>query len=133
MKALTVAQLAKSGGVGVETVRYYQRQGLMTRPPGVGRPGAGIRHYGSEDVRRLGFIRAAQAAGFSLREIARLIALEATDDRAEVRSIAARRIAALDGEIAAMVRARDALAQLARRCEATSDGPCPVLSAFDRP
>lgn len=132
LSGLTVSQLARAGGVGVETVRYYQRQGLMPRPPQVGQPGGGIRHYGERDVHRLNFIRGAQAAGFKLREIARLLELEQTDDRAEVRVIARERIAILDGEIAAMQRARDALARLAGQCERTARGkPCPILDAFD--
>ena len=133
MAGLTVAELARAGGVGVETVRYYQRQGLMPRPPQLGRPGAGIRHYGERDVHRLNFIRRAQAAGFKLREIGRLLQLEETDDRAEVRQLARARIAALDDEIAAMQRARDALKRLAGQCERTEKGrPCPILDAFDR-
>jgi len=130
--ALTVSQLARAGGVGVETVRYYQREGLMPRPPGVGKSGAGIRHYGERDVHRLNFIRGAQAAGFKLREIARLLELEETDDRAEVRRIARERITALAEEIASMTRARAALERLAGECERTSRGqPCPILDAFD--
>lgn len=132
MAALTVSQLARAGGVGVETVRYYQREGLMPRPPGVGKSGAGIRHYGERDVHRLNFIRGAQAAGFKLREIARLLELEETDDRAEVRRIARERITALAEEIASMTRARAALERLAGECERTSRGqPCPILDAFD--
>lgn len=133
MAGLTVSELARAGGVGVETVRYYQRQGLMPRPPELGRPGAGIRHYGERDVHRLNFIRGAQAAGFRLKEIARLLRLEETDERAEVRHIARGRIAALETEIAALQQARDALERLAGQCERTGRGrPCPILDAFDR-
>lgn len=132
MGGLTVSQLARAGGVGVETVRYYQRQGLMPRPADLGRPGAGVRHYGEQDVHRLNFIRGAQAAGFKLKEIARLLALEESDDRAEVRQLARGRIAKLDEEIAGLQHARDALERLANRCERTRKGPCPILDAFDR-
>jgi MerR family mercuric resistance operon transcriptional regulator len=131
MASLTVSQLARAGGVGVETVRYYQRQGLMQRPREVGQAGAGIRHYDQKDVHRLSFIRGAQAAGFKLREIARLLELEEIDDRAEVRKIARSRVAVLDEEIATMQRARDALERLAGECEQSRKGPCPVLNAFD--
>jgi MerR family mercuric resistance operon transcriptional regulator len=132
MAGLTVSQLARAASVGVETVRYYQRQGLMAKPAQTGQSGAGIRHYGQADVRRLNFIRAAQTAGFKLKEIARLLELEETNDRAEVRAIARARVALLDEEIAAMTRARDALEKLAGECERSSKGPCPVLNAFDR-
>lgn len=128
---LTVAQLARAADVGVETVRFYQRKGLLPRPPTIGQSGAGIRHYGTEDLRRLRFIRMAQAAGFTLREIARLLELESHGDRREVRQIAAARVAAIDGQIAELVRARDALARLAAECARGGEGPCPILNAFE--
>lgn len=130
---LTIAGLARRGGVGVETVRYYQRRGLLrtpSRPSGGDATGA-VRRYGEADVRRLRFIRAAQAAGFTLDEIVELLALDATDDRTRARALATTRIAALDERIAELVAARDALSRLARRCGEGSSGPCPILSAFD--
>ena len=129
--ALTVAQLARAGGVGVETIRYYQRLGLMSRPASVGKTGTGIRHYDERDVRRLRFIRGAQTAGFKLQEIERLLELEQTNDRVEVREIARNRIAMLDAQIATMQKARGALARLAHECERSGEGPCPILGAFD--
>ena len=69
MKPMTIAGLAREGGVGVETIRYYQRRGLLDTPE---RPGGGTRRYGEADMRRLRFIRSAQAAGFTLDEIAAL-------------------------------------------------------------
>lgn len=71
MTSMTIARLACEGGVGVETVRYYQRRGLLDtpdRPHGAGIAG-GIRRYGAADVRQLRFIRYAQAAGFTLEQI----------------------------------------------------------------
>lgn len=132
-RALTISQLAQAGGVGVETVRFYQRKGLMPRPGAVGQAGAGTRHYGAQDVRRLRFIRSAQAAGFALREIARLLELDDSGgDRAQVRALARARVVALDAEMAALGRARDALDRLAGACERTKAGqPCPILSAFE--
>lgn len=134
--ALTISELAHSAGVGVETVRFYQRKQLLPRPGGVGRAGAGIRHYGAEDVGRLRFIRSAQAAGFALREIARLLELDGDGgasgaERAEVRALARARVAAIDAQIATLRAARDALDRLAGECERTRDGPCPILGAFD--
>ena len=126
MQELTIAGLARAGGVGVETVRYYQRRGLLATPERLGITGAsGVRRYGEQDVRRLRFIRAAQAAGFTLEQIAELIALDATDDRARARALARERIAALDAKIAELTAARDALSRLARACGAGSAGPCP--------
>lgn len=88
--ATTIAGLAREGGVGVETVRYYQRRGLLDtpdRPNGSGSSG-GIRRYGPNDVRRLRFIRSAQGAGFTLEQISELLALDAIDDRARARQLA---------------------------------------------
>lgn len=124
---LTIGSLAREGGVGVETVRYYQRRGLLALP----RRGDGIRRYGSEDLRRLRFIRTAQAAGFTLEQVGELLALDATEDRAKARTLARERIIALDAKIAELQTARDALKRLAREC-ASSTGPCPIIAAFDQ-
>ncbi len=131
----TIAGLAREGGVGVETIRYYQRQGLLDtpdRPEGAGRAG-GIRRYGEADARRLRFIRSGQAAGFTLEQIGELLALDATDDRARVRELAEQRIAALDAQIATLQAARASLSQLAAECGGGAAGPCPILLSFDTP
>lgn len=131
--ALTISGLAGAGGVGVETIRYYQRRGLLTepaRPTGSGMTG-GIRRYGAEDVRRLRFIRSAQAAGFTLGEIAELLALDVGQDRQRARELAETRIVAIDAEIEKLRQAREALLRLAGDCAAIDSGPCPILAAFD--
>lgn len=133
MPSLTIAGLARAGGVGVETVRYYQRRGLIETPgrdDGAGRGGA-IRHYGDDHVRQLRFIRAAQAAGFTLEQISELLALDATHDRERARALAQEQIATLDARIAALEEARAALHKLARACGEGDAGPCPILTAFD--
>lgn len=130
---LTIAKLAKAGGVGVETIRYYQRRGLL-RVPERSQPtsdGGAIRRYGEDDVRTLRFIRSAQAAGFKLDEIAELIGLARQDDRQRARALARARVAELDARIAEMRSARDALVRLERDCGATLTGPCPIFSAFE--
>ena len=127
-KSDTIGALAKSAGVGVETVRYYQRRGLLREPA---RPPREVRRYGEADVKRLRFIRSAQAAGFTLAEIGELLALDAADDRARARELAQARVAAIDAKIEEMREARDALAGLATVCAKTRGGPCPILSAFD--
>jgi MerR family mercuric resistance operon transcriptional regulator len=124
----TIGGLAKAAGVGVETVRYYQRRGLLTEPP---RPPGEVRRYGEDDVRRLRFIRSAQAAGFTLSEIRELLDLSAADDRARARELAQARVAALDAKMEELRRARDALAGLATACAKQRGGACPILSAFD--
>lgn len=134
MQALTIGNLAQEGGVGVETVRYYQRRGLLgtpERPRGPGH-GGGIRRYGENDVRRLRFIRSAQAAGFTLDQIGELLALDATDDRARARELANQRIAELDAQIRHLENVRTSLHRLARECGSGAAGPCPILTSFDR-
>ena len=125
----TIGGLARTAGVGVETVRYYQRRGLLSEPA---RPPGEVRRYGDDDVRRLTFIRSAQAAGFTLNEIGELIALDASDDRARVRELAEARVAAIDEKIEELKEARDALSGLAHDCASKRKGPCPILKAFDR-
>ena len=125
----TIGALAKAAGVGVETVRYYQRRGLLIEPA---RPHGEVRRYGDEDVRRLKFIRAAQAAGFTLAEIGELLELSASDDRVRARELAQARVASLDEKIAEMKEAREALSALAMACSKQRGGNCPILSAFDR-
>jgi MerR family mercuric resistance operon transcriptional regulator len=128
----TIAGFARKGGVGVETIRYYQRRGLLKTPPRAGsasRSGS-IRRYGDEDLRQLHFIRKAQTAGFTLEQIAELIALDATQGRARARALAKERITALDAKISELQQAREALSRLSAEC-ASSRGPCPILRAFD--
>jgi MerR family mercuric resistance operon transcriptional regulator len=124
----TIGGLAKAAGVGVETVRYYQRRGLLAEPP---RPPREVRRYGPADLKRLRFIRSAQAAGFTLAEIKELIDLDASDDRARARKLAQERVGALDAKIEALREARDALAALAEACAGKRSGPCPILAAFE--
>ena len=124
----TIGGLARAAGVGVETVRYYQRIGLLPEPA---RPPGEVRRYGDKDVKRLKFIRSAQTAGFTLAEIGELLELDASDDRARARELARARVAALDAKIADLKQARDALAGLARACASKRGGPCPILGAFE--
>jgi MerR family mercuric resistance operon transcriptional regulator len=127
LQSLTIGKLAAAGEVGVETVRYYQRRGLLATPT----RDDGIRRYGTDDLRRLKFIRQAQAAGFTLEEIRELLELDASDDRTRARTLANERVKALDAKIAELERARNALKRLARECGSGSPGPCPILKSFD--
>jgi MerR family mercuric resistance operon transcriptional regulator len=127
MNLLTIGEFAAAGCVGVETVRFYQRRNLLRTPARRG----GIRHYNPEDVRRLRFIRQAQAAGFTLEEIRELLELDASEDRGRARELSKARVEALDAKIAELQRARDALRRLASECAEGSTGPCPILASFD--
>lgn len=126
-RSLTIGKLAAAGGVGVETIRFYQRRGLLQEPTRE----SGIRRYGGEDLRRLRFIRQAQSAGFTLEEIRELLDLDASDDRARARELARARVAALDEKIEQLREARDALAALATACAGQRGGACPILTAFE--
>ena len=130
--ALTISELARSGGVGVETIRFYQRKGLLFDPKPGANPGAtNHRHYGDEELRRLRFVRSAQRAGFTLEEIGELLALDSSEDRAAVRDLAKKRIATLDAKIFELLSARRSLEALAKQCETGGEGPCPIIAAFE--
>ncbi len=124
---LTIGKLAEAGGVGVETIRFYQRRNLLATP---GRDG-GIRRYGDEDLRRLRFIRKAQRAGFTLEEIRELIALDSGHDHRRAHEMAQTRMAKLDGKIAELQRARHSLERLVADCAKGGPGSCPILAAFE--
>lgn len=126
-RSLTIGSLATAAGVGVETVRFYQRKGLLETPT----RDRGIRRYSDEDLRRLRFIKQAQAAGFTLSEISELLELDATGDRQRAHELATARVAALDRRIAELQRARDALGRLAKECGSGTAGPCPILTSFE--
>ena len=126
-RSFTISKLAAAAGVGIETVRFYQRTGLL--PLAI--RGTGIRRYGEGDLRRLRFIKQAQTAGFTLAEIKELLELDAGEDRARARELARARIQALNTKIEELERARDGLERLARQCASGTTGPCPILTAFD--
>ncbi|MCA1493420.1 MerR family transcriptional regulator [Ensifer sp. NBAIM29] len=123
---LTIGKLAAAGGVGVETIRFYQRKGLLATP----KPLEGVRRYGREDVRRLRFIKQAQTAGFTLEEIGELLALDAGENRAAARQLAKKRLEQLDARIGQLLRAREALRKLVSECAEDKTGPCPILASF---
>lgn len=127
MNAMTIGKLAAAGGVGVETVRFYQRRGLLAEPERNG----GVRRYDQTDLSRLRFIRSAQAGGFTLAEIAELLALDATEERARARELANKRIKEIDEKISALKNARLSLRRLADECAEGGAGRCPIIKAFE--
>ena len=129
MPEMTIARLARAAGVGVETVRYYQRRGLMPVPRAAG--DSAYRHYEASHLQRLRFIRRAQAAGFTLEEIGELLSLDRTSDRPRVRELAGERLKALDAQLADIEAARGALKRLLGACRGSDKGPCPIIEAFD--
>ncbi|MFU8858700.1 MAG: MerR family transcriptional regulator [Deferrisomatales bacterium] len=125
----TIGQVAKAAGVGVETVRFYERKGLVARPA---RAEGGFRRYPPETVSRVRFIRNTQKLGFTLREIAELLALRADPSCEEVRARAEDKLAGINGKIASLERMRAVLEELVGRCRAFGTGTeCPILAAME--
>lgn len=133
MEHLTIGRLARAAGVGIETVRFYQRRGLIARPP---RPQQGFREYSRATLERLRFIREAQQLGFSLREIEELLALWTIDgsDCGQVRARAAAKLEDVEAKIAQLERVRAALRALVERCPGRGrlDG-CSIINAIVAP
>lgn len=115
MTALTIGAIAKRTGLGVQTVRFYEREGLLEEPP---RSSSGYRTYGESAVRRLGFIRRAQELGFSLKEIRELISLEQNEaaDCDQVRGIANAKLDTIEDKIADLKRMQAALEKVVQSC-----------------
>jgi MerR family copper efflux transcriptional regulator len=131
MTTLTIGRLAEAAGVEVSTIRYYERRGLV-RPNA--RRSSGYREYTDEAVRRVRFIRHAQALGFTLEEIAELLLLRITPniDCGAVRARASEKLANVNARLAELERIRDALAKLVAACPA--QGPmtrCTILDTLD--
>ena len=124
---LTIGRLARAAGVGVETIRYYQRRNLL--PAAL--PAAGVRRYGLDLVHRVYFIKRAQSLGFTLDEVASLLTLQDGHDRSSVRAIAAARLEQIDAKIAALSAMSDTLNQLLLQC-AREDGDhhCPIIACL---
>jgi len=131
MTTLSIGRLADASGVGVETIRFYEREGLLEEP---GRTPAGYRQYAPEAVARLGFIRRAKRLGFSLGEIRELLTLaNAEGDRARVKSMAEHKLVEIERRIEELQRMRAALAGLTRQC--SGHGPvegCPIVETLAR-
>jgi len=131
MQGLTIGKVAGQAGVGVETVRFYERSGLIDQPP---RTGAGYRKYPEETVRRIRFIRHAKELGFSLKEIGELLDLQ-NDPAATCGDIQKRAEAKLDDigrRIKELEKMRDVLAGLVESCSHNKPiGECPILSVVE--
>lgn len=132
--ALTIGRAAREAGVGVETIRFYERQGLIEQPV---RPTAsGARRYPVEVVERVKFIREAQHLGFTLREVRDLLALkeEPTSDCSEVRERASQKLADVRHKIARLQEIEHALRSLIERCPAQGSlSNCSIMEALSSP
>lgn len=129
-KPLTIGKLAQEAGVGIETIRYYQRVHLLP-PPEPAPPGKTFRHYPAEMVARLQFIKRAQNLGFSLEEIRALLLLNDGTERNKVRQLAASRLGNVRSKIADLQRIESTLVHLLHTCEHTdATHSCPIIAQF---
>ncbi|MHB1565452.1 MAG: Hg(II)-responsive transcriptional regulator [Acidiferrobacter sp.] len=124
----TIGTLAAAAGVHVETIRFYQREGLLLQPP---RPYGSIRHYGATEVERVRFIKASQRLGFSLEEVRELLKLEDGAHCDEARLLAEQRLQDVRGRLADLYRIEVVLGELVQRCGAARGAvKCPLIHAL---
>lgn len=127
--ALTIGALAGEAGVGVETIRYYQRRGLVNEPQ---RPYGGIRRYDADDVKRLRFIRVAQELGFSLNEVGELLELADGIGCEEAQRLASAKLEQVHARRAKLGRIETVLKELLKRCRTeTGRTSCPLIEALE--
>ena len=126
-QTMTIGRLAKTAGVGVETIRYYQQRGLLPVPMAVG----AYRHYPFAMNARIRFIKRAQELGFTLDEISELLRLEDGTDRVSIRRIATARLDQIEQKLTDLRRMQKTLRHLVGACEHTSQGlPCPIIATL---
>jgi MerR family mercuric resistance operon transcriptional regulator len=121
---LTIGKLAEQAGVNIETIRYYQRRGLLDEPK---KPRDGYRRYPSDTAKRVRFIKRAQGLGFTLEEVTGLLRFDATGACAETRELAAHKLALIDGKLAELGAMRRGLAALLAKCDKNRNGACPII------
>ena len=122
---LTIGKVAELSGVSVETIRYYQRRALLEEPV---KPIGGFRQYPEESVKRILFIKRAQALGFTLEEIQDLLALDQRKACLETRALAAHKVDLITQRIADLSKMKRSLARLVRSCGAPAENvPCPII------
>ncbi len=125
---LTIGRLAESAQVNVETVRYYQRRGLMREPA---RPTGSVRRYSDDDVRRIRFIKRAQQLGFTLDEITNLLKLEDGRSCRETEQLAQQKLSLVEARITDLQRLRKTLRDLIGRCESGRGRiTCPIIESL---
>ena len=125
---LTIGKLADSAGVNIETIRYYQRRGLLNE--GV-KPIGGHRHYSVNDAKRVRFIKRAQALGFTLAEVEGLLTLNAAGACKETRAMATHKLGLIQQKMADLAVMRQALGALVQQCDAGNGGAdCPIIDVL---
>lgn len=125
---LTIGAFAKAAGVNVETIRFYQRKGLLSQPK---RPYGSIRRYGQADVARVTFVKSAQRLGFSLDEVGQLLKLEDGTHCSEAAELAAHRLVDVRARMADLTRMEAVLSKLVSECSAHHGNvSCPLIAAL---
>jgi MerR family mercuric resistance operon transcriptional regulator len=124
MTGMTIGKLAAAEGVGVETVRFYQRRGLLAQPE---RRGSGYREYSEADRWRLVFIRRARRLGFTLGEIAELLGPAEAQSTQQIAAAASAKLAVIDGQVRELMQMRCKLRQLVHVCEHGNGEECAAL------
>src|SRR5258708_1294120 len=125
---LTIAHIAEAAGVNVETARYYQRRGLVSLPPKRVR---GFRYYTPETASRVRFIKRAQALGMSLKDVQRLLKLDAKGACKETRSLAVEKLALVESKLVDLARLRDVLRGLVAACDQPHGTGCPIIEQLE--
>lgn len=126
---LTIGKLAERAGVNVETIRYYQRRGLLDEPK---KPIGGYRRYSLDMAKRVRFIKRAQTLGFTLEEVAGLLRLDAASACGETRELAAHKLALIQEKLAELGAMREGLAALVSKCDRGGNRPCPIIQVLAR-
>ncbi len=122
---MTIGTLAKAAGVNVETIRFYQRIGMLRAPD---KPPRGVRRYSDSDAARLRFVRRAQELGFVLAEIRHLLGLEEGQSCGQARALAAQKLQLIESKLVDFARMRDALMDLVARCDVRRGKvACPII------
>jgi MerR family mercuric resistance operon transcriptional regulator len=125
---LTIGKLAESAGVNIETIRYYQRRGLLDEPP---KPLGGHRRYAPEQTKRVRFIKRAQALGFTLDEVGALLTLDAACACNETRTLAVHKLGLIKQKMANLAAMRQALGSLVQQCDAgDAHATCPIIDVL---
>ena len=127
-KVMSVGQLAKAAGVGVETIRYYQRRGLLSVPA---KPLSGQRRYSDASLRQIAFIRRAQEFGFTLEEIRNLLVLADGRQCSKGRAAANSKAAEIAARVKELNRVRRRLAAIVKLCDDNRSGPCPFMRVLN--
>ena len=125
---LTIGRVADAAGVNIETIRYYQRRALIGLPP---KRTGGFRYYPPTTASRVRFIKRAQALGMSLKEVQRLLRLDAKGACSQTRSLAVTKLALIEEKLSELTQLRDILQRLVVACDQPHGSSCPIIDSLE--